>query len=152
MKTCITFLLTIVSTVLFAQQFTPNYDESKIPEYELPAILTSKDGSTIAKEKQWNKSRRDEIQANHTPALSPHHPVVRKDLPLKLLLLSGVDRLPASRAPPAASQRSPRPCPSPVVRPGPDVTTPGYCNCYFSYGTGLRILYYSRDETKSSTR
>ena len=61
MKTYITFLLTILSTVLFAQQFTPNYDESKIPEYELPAILTSKDGSTITKKKQWNRSRREEI-------------------------------------------------------------------------------------------
>lgn len=47
-----------------AQDFTPNYDESKIPEYELPELLFSKEGGLVATSSQWEKTRRNEILAD----------------------------------------------------------------------------------------
>lgn len=46
------------------QDFTPNYDESKIPEYELPELLFSKEGGLVATSSQWEKTRRNEILAD----------------------------------------------------------------------------------------
>ncbi|MCK5280885.1 MAG: acetylxylan esterase [Cyclobacteriaceae bacterium] len=58
-----TFLLpfTLLFINGFGQDFTPNYDESKIPEYELPALLSSKNGDKVQTSAQWEKSRRKEI-------------------------------------------------------------------------------------------
>ena len=61
MKTFLTFLLAFIYISVYAQQFTPNYDESKIPEYTLPEILVSEDGTKITSKRQWKNSRRDEI-------------------------------------------------------------------------------------------
>ncbi len=47
-----------------AQDFTPNYDESKIPKYELPELLFSKEGGLVATSSQWEKTRRGEILAD----------------------------------------------------------------------------------------
>lgn len=44
-----------------AQDFTPNYDESKIPDYTLPALLKGKDGKKVTTSKQWQDWRRDEV-------------------------------------------------------------------------------------------
>jgi hypothetical protein len=44
-----------------AQDFTPNYDESKIPEYEIPALRYSKNGTKINTSEQWKNIRRNEI-------------------------------------------------------------------------------------------
>lgn len=38
-----------------------NYDESKVPAYELPALLTSKSGKQIQNKKDWENIRRPEI-------------------------------------------------------------------------------------------
>lgn len=38
-----------------------NYDESKIPPYELPELLTSSSGRVISDQHEWNKLRRQEI-------------------------------------------------------------------------------------------
>jgi len=38
-----------------------NYFEEKVPDYSLPDILTSNDGTKIQTESQWNKIRRPEI-------------------------------------------------------------------------------------------
>ncbi len=54
-------ILIFFSTKIIAQENKPNYDESKIPNYTLPELLTAKDGKTIASSKQWNKIRKDEI-------------------------------------------------------------------------------------------
>lgn len=44
-----------------ASAFEPNYDESKIPAYELPDPLVGEDGSKITTAEQWNKVRRPEL-------------------------------------------------------------------------------------------
>lgn len=61
MKLYSLFALLLCFNITFSQDFTPNYDESKIPDYKLPALLTSKDGSKINTAAQWEKSRRKEI-------------------------------------------------------------------------------------------
>jgi hypothetical protein len=38
-----------------------NYDESKIPAYVLPELLTAKDGRKVASSKDWEKVRRPEL-------------------------------------------------------------------------------------------
>lgn len=38
-----------------------NYDESKVPDYVLPELLTAKDGSKIRSSKKWEEIRRNEI-------------------------------------------------------------------------------------------
>ncbi len=38
-----------------------NYDESKVPTYVLPDLLTATDGTPIKSSKEWEMSRRDEI-------------------------------------------------------------------------------------------
>ena len=62
----ILFLLALLPafSTLTAQEFTPNYDESKIPPYELPPLLISKSGRTISTAGQWQKIRRPEILAD----------------------------------------------------------------------------------------
>lgn len=48
----------------FGQKTTVNYDESKIPEYDLPELLLSKTGSLVSSSSQWEKTRRNEILAD----------------------------------------------------------------------------------------
>lgn len=43
------------------KKFTPNYDESKVPQYTLPDVLTCNDGTKVTTKKQWEKKRRPEI-------------------------------------------------------------------------------------------
>jgi hypothetical protein len=54
------FLMT-VTTARPAVGFEPNYDEAKVPKYELPAPLVSEDGTPIKSAKQWNAQRRPEL-------------------------------------------------------------------------------------------
>ena len=42
---------------------TANYDESKVPEYTLPELLVSSDGTVITTAEEWNTIRRPEILA-----------------------------------------------------------------------------------------
>ena len=49
-------------SVMMAQKLRPvNYDESKVPNYVLPDVLTCKDGTKVTTVKQWEKIRRPEI-------------------------------------------------------------------------------------------
>ena len=61
MKNYSIIALLLCYNITFSQDFTPNYDESKIPEYKLPALLTSKNGNEISTSAQWEKNRRKEI-------------------------------------------------------------------------------------------
>jgi hypothetical protein len=49
----------------FAQQitaqFTPNYDESKVPDFILPSLLRTENGKNITSSKEWEEIRRPEI-------------------------------------------------------------------------------------------
>ena len=38
-----------------------NYDESKVPTFELPDVLKCEDGSRVETAKQWEKKRRPEL-------------------------------------------------------------------------------------------
>ncbi len=40
-----------------------NYDESKVPHYDLPALLLTPEGKTISTAEQWNRIRRPQILA-----------------------------------------------------------------------------------------
>lgn len=64
MKYTLILLLSCFFFTACAQDFTANYNESKIPEYTLPELLKSKDGSLIKTSEEWEKSRRDEILAD----------------------------------------------------------------------------------------
>ena len=61
MKSTFIILLSLMFFHGIAQEFTPNYDESKIPDYKLPDLLTSNKGKIIDTSSQWQKSRRKEI-------------------------------------------------------------------------------------------
>ena len=42
-------------------QFTPNYDESKVPHFEVPDPLRSFDGKKIKNTRQWERKRKPEL-------------------------------------------------------------------------------------------
>ena len=42
------WLLLLTSPVIGQTKFVANYDENKIPAYELPAILTMQDGTPVS--------------------------------------------------------------------------------------------------------
>ena len=52
----------------YSQAFVPNYDESKIPPYTLPNVLSDADGKGIAQIGDWE--RRKEEQSGST-VISP---------------------------------------------------------------------------------
>ncbi|HEX6227215.1 MAG TPA: prolyl oligopeptidase family serine peptidase [Chryseolinea sp.] len=58
-------IITFVSLTWFsslkAQEFQPNYDETKVPEYVLPDVLKTTGGKLIRNKQQWQNSRRGEI-------------------------------------------------------------------------------------------
>jgi hypothetical protein len=62
-RICGAIAMAIVINVGQAQQqtFVPNYDESKVPAYELPDPLTAIDGQPVTKPEQWTSKRRNEI-------------------------------------------------------------------------------------------
>ncbi len=64
MKTFMPFVLAFLFFNAAGQDFTPNYDESKIPEYELPALLVAKNGKKILSKEEWVDLRRGEILAD----------------------------------------------------------------------------------------
>ena len=47
--------------LLRAQGFVPNYDESKVPEYELPDPLIFQNGKHVTDSEEWLNKRRQEI-------------------------------------------------------------------------------------------
>lgn len=54
--------LCALSTVCFGQvKFVANYDEEKIPAYELPDPLVTESGKPVTNAKQWNEVRRPEL-------------------------------------------------------------------------------------------
>ncbi len=53
-------LLLILSVTTFGQ-FQPNYDESKIPDFDLPELLNSEKYGKIKNVKDWENKRRPEI-------------------------------------------------------------------------------------------
>lgn len=56
------YLLLFSFIVSSAQEFTPNYDESKIPPYTLPNPLVFEDGTPVSAIEQWDKRRIEILQ------------------------------------------------------------------------------------------
>jgi len=56
---CLLLILTTASSVSGQAKFVANYDESKIPEYQLPNVLIDQQGHPIKTAKQWNQQRSD---------------------------------------------------------------------------------------------
>ena len=50
-------VLLVTGVILNGQNFTPNYDESKVPPYKLPDPLIFQDGSTVVSMSGWEKRR-----------------------------------------------------------------------------------------------
>jgi hypothetical protein len=48
-------------TFVFAQEFQPNYDETKVPEYVLPDVLKTTAGKLVRNKSEWERQRRVEI-------------------------------------------------------------------------------------------
>lgn len=62
MKRTLFLLIALLTFQLsFAQQFTPNYDESKVPEFVVPDPLLSFKLKKIKNVKDWEKKRRPEL-------------------------------------------------------------------------------------------
>lgn len=68
MKTCTRFLFSVCLMIFFVhchrttnEEFIPNYDESKVPEYKLPDPLTFENGKSVASSSDWYGKRRMEI-------------------------------------------------------------------------------------------
>ena len=51
------------TSVLFAQEFVPNYDEEKVPAYTLPDPLKFEDGSAVANASAWQLRRSELLKA-----------------------------------------------------------------------------------------
>jgi len=77
-----------------AQQFTPNYDESKVPAYTLPDPLVCADGTLVNSAQTWFAKRRPEILRlfeTHVYGRAPGAPpVVRYDVPTDAGVLGGL--------------------------------------------------------------
>lgn len=43
----------------YAQEFEPNYDENKVPDYQLPELMTLNNGKKVGNKKQWAKQREE---------------------------------------------------------------------------------------------
>lgn len=54
-------LLTFVTTGTYAQQPEANYDESRVPHYTLPDLLTCQDGTIVNSVREWERHRRPEL-------------------------------------------------------------------------------------------
>lgn len=55
-----TFVILLITNCLWAQNAI-NYDESKVPQYLLPDVLTRNNGKKVTSVKQWEKKRRPEL-------------------------------------------------------------------------------------------
>ncbi|MBD3627912.1 acetylxylan esterase [Cyclobacterium sp.] len=58
----ICLLLFIFPTLLFGQEFIPNYDESKVPDYQLPDPLAFENGEKVNSLEDWEKKRVETIK------------------------------------------------------------------------------------------
>mgnify|MGYP003670714773 CR=1 FL=1 len=61
MKKALCFLYLCFTIPMTYAQFVPNYEESKVPEFQLPDLLTTFDGEQIGNADQWVEKRRPEL-------------------------------------------------------------------------------------------
>ena len=82
-KSILTVIVLSYTITLFAQEI--NYDESKIPPYSLPDLLTATDGKTVLTQREWEKKRRPEIFTLFERQMFGKVPGKPKDLHFKVL-------------------------------------------------------------------
>ncbi len=61
MKTILFYLLITYPIYMATAQFEPNYDESKVPGFEVPDLLTTFNGEKITSTSGWENTRRPEL-------------------------------------------------------------------------------------------
>lgn len=61
MKTTIITLVLFCMSLFTYAQFETNYDESKVPQFEVPQVLTSSTNERIATSQEWLEKRRPEL-------------------------------------------------------------------------------------------
>ncbi len=54
-------IVALFMTVTVSAQREPNYDESKVPDFELPELLKCENGKVITSTKEWEELRRPEL-------------------------------------------------------------------------------------------
>jgi len=76
-RNCVFYPLLVLTSILNAQPQGYNYDESRVPEYTLPAPLITQDGNKVKDAKTWEKIRRPELLKlfeEHVYGKSPERP------------------------------------------------------------------------------
>src|SRR5680860_1636247 len=61
MKKIVFCILIHLPIYMATAQFEPNYDERKVPEFEIPDPLTTFDGKKITDTSEWEDTRRPEL-------------------------------------------------------------------------------------------
>ena len=70
--------------MLFAQRNT-NYDEEKVPMYELPELLQLENGETVKSVQQWEKHRRTELMELFASRIYGHTPADKIDVTYEIV-------------------------------------------------------------------
>lgn len=60
-KTLFLLITLLITQLVFAQQFVPNYDESKVPKFVVPDPLVTFSQKKVKNVKDWEKKRRPEL-------------------------------------------------------------------------------------------
>ncbi|MGE0021390.1 MAG: hypothetical protein AB7S72_17070 [Draconibacterium sp.] len=60
-KTLFLLVTLLITQLVFAQQFVPNYDESKVPKFVVPDPLVTFHQKKVKNVKDWEKKRRPEL-------------------------------------------------------------------------------------------
>ena len=71
---CVLLISCASSVFVNAQTQPANYDESKVPEYQLPDPLVFNDGTVVKNARQWTKHRRAEILEIFSQEMYGHMP------------------------------------------------------------------------------
>ncbi len=77
-------VLCYLSPLLSQQNFVPNYDEAKVPKFDLPDPLLLQDGRTVTDAKTWTARRRPEILELFTTQVYGRSPAPRNDMHFKV--------------------------------------------------------------------
>lgn len=84
----IPFLVILVMTALTIEAQETNYDESKVPKYELPDPLVFSDGTPVKNRQDWTNKRRSEILQlfrDHVYGVMPDPIPKTKRIPAKIV-------------------------------------------------------------------
>lgn len=81
----ITSVMLMCAHALFAQDFQPNYDETKVGAYQLPDPLLKKKGKRIKTDRKWEKKQRPAILATFAEHVYGRFPGVSQNMHYKVV-------------------------------------------------------------------